>query len=87
MNMTQAEGPILGPDLERAVLDVLALIEGADLDGLREDLAAVLGDAGLPRDAVASALHRLDDAGRVLMRCGFYRLSEAERKRRAEGGA
>lgn len=33
--------------------------------------------------AVQPELHRLDDAGRVTMRNGWYRLTEAEKNRRA----
>lgn len=32
-----------------------------------------------PREEVQAALHRLDDAGHVLMRGGLYRASEATR--------
>ena len=35
----------------------------------------------LKRKSVQDELHTLDDAGRGLMRNGFYRLSESERQR------
>lgn len=81
------EGPRIGPDLAAVVLQVLELIDGATLEHLLEDVADAVGDPCLPRDQLASTLHRLDDGGRVLMRNGFYRLSAAERQRRSEGGA
>lgn len=80
--MTAVDDPIRGPDVASVALEVLALIEGATLEHLLADVAAQLGDPGLPRDELAAALHRLDDAGRVWMRNGFYRLSAAERLRR-----
>lgn len=41
---------------------------------------------GVHRDDVQAALRRMDDAGRVLMRNGWYRLSEAERRRQEGRG-
>ena len=42
------------------------------------EIAAAINE---PADAVQAALHSLDDAGCVIMRNGFYRLSEAARCR------
>ena len=43
----------------------------------------ILADTGrsIPAERIQRRLHAMDDDGRVLMRNGFYRLSEAERKR------
>jgi len=59
-------------DLERDILSCLDIVGTTDAD----DLANILGAS--PR-AVQDALHRLDDAGHVLMRLGMYRLSEAHK--------
>ena len=47
---------------------------------LAEDVAVLL-DERVTEQCVQDRLHALDDEGRVIMRNGFYRLSEAERKR------
>lgn len=47
----------------------------------RGDVAHIAQDIGADAREVQDALHDLDDAGRVLMRNGWYRLSEAERAR------
>ena len=39
-------------------------------------------DADSAREATQRALHTLDDAGHVILRNGFYRLSEAARAAR-----
>jgi len=64
--------PNLPSDLERDILSCLDIVGTTDAD----DLANILGAS--PR-AVQDALHRLDDAGHVLMRLGMYRLSEAHK--------
>ena len=58
--------------LERDILTCFEMIGATDA----EDLSSILGES--PR-AVQDALIRLDDAGHVLMRNGWYRLSEAYR--------
>lgn len=63
--------------LERETLDAIA---ASKVVVNATDIAAA---TGLDASAIQFALHRLDDAGRVIMRCGFYRLSEAERSRRS----
>ena len=51
----------------------------------QSNTSASIGDiaenTGLTSDAVREELLRLQDTDRVLMRNGWYRLSEAERKR------
>lgn len=62
----------LHSDLERDILSCLDIVGTTDAD----DLSNILGAS--PR-AVQEALHKLDDAGHVLMRLGMYRLSEAHK--------
>jgi predicted transcriptional regulator len=57
-------------NLERDILTCIGIIGTTDAD----DLSNILGEN--PR-AVQDALIKLDDAGHVLMRAGWYRLSEA----------
>jgi predicted transcriptional regulator len=57
-------------NLERDILTCIGIIGTTDAD----DLSNILGES--PR-AVQDALIKLDDAGHVLMRNGWYRLSEA----------
>jgi DNA-binding Lrp family transcriptional regulator len=59
-------------DLDRGILSCLDAVGTTDAD----DLSSILGAS--PR-AVQEALHKLDDAGHVLMRLGMYRLSEAHK--------
>ena len=56
--------------LERDILTCFEMIAATDAD----DISHILGES--PR-AVRDAFIRLDDAGHVLMRNGWYRLSEA----------
>jgi len=44
------------------------------------DVADIAKHTGVPEWDVQTALHDLDDQGKVIMRNGWYRLSEAERK-------
>lgn len=67
--------------IEAAVVAVLRATAATVVEHIHADACAALGDPGLPFDEVVAALHRLQDADRVLMRCGWYRLSEAERAR------
>ena len=57
-------------ELERDILTCLGIIGTTDAD----DLSNILGEG--PR-AVQDALIKLDDTGYLLMRNGWYRLSEA----------
>jgi predicted transcriptional regulator len=57
-------------ELERDILICLNMVGITDLD----DLSDILG---ISERAAQEALHKLDDAGYVLMRNGWYRLSEA----------
>lgn len=57
-------------DFERDILTCLEMVGATDAD----DLSNILGAS--PR-AVQDALLKLDDAGYLLMRNGWYRLSEA----------
>jgi predicted transcriptional regulator len=58
--------------LERDILNCFEMIGSTDA----EDLSSILGES--PR-AVQDAIIRLNDAGHVLMRNGWYRLSEAHK--------
>lgn len=57
-------------DIERDILTCIEIVGATDAD----DLTNILGES--PR-AVQDALIQLDDAGYLLMRNGWYRLSEA----------
>lgn len=58
--------------------EILAHMARSHLAWTAQELAEAVGE---PLQAVTATLHQLDDAGRVIMKCGWYRLSEAERKR------
>ena len=58
--------------LDRNILTCISMIGTTDAD----DLSSILGES--PR-AVQDALIKLDDAGYLLMRNGWYRLSEAHK--------
>jgi Mn-dependent DtxR family transcriptional regulator len=60
-------------DLEREILTYLGIVGGTDA----EDIAEVLN---VSQRSVQEALHKLDDDGHVMMRLGWYRLSEAQKK-------
>jgi len=62
--------------LKRAILEHIASLPVSFTAG---EIAAAVER---PLEAVQIALHQLDDAGRVVMRNGWYQLSEAKRKRR-----
>ena len=68
--------------LDDAIISVLRQTEGFKLSVafIAEDATAWLGREASQAE-VQAALHKLDDAGRVMMRCGWYHLSEAERQR------
>ena len=68
--------------LDEAIIAVLRHNDGFKLSVafISEDASVWLGRE-VSRAEAQAALHKLDDAGRVLMRNGFYRLSEAERAR------
>lgn len=59
-------------EIERDILTCIEMVGATDAD----DLSNILGES--PR-AVQDALIRLDDAGHLLMRNGWYRLSEAHK--------
>jgi predicted transcriptional regulator len=59
-------------DLERDILTCIGIVGTTDAN----DLSNILGEG--PR-AVQDALIKLDDSGHVLMRNGWYRLSEAHK--------
>lgn len=59
-------------NLERDILTCIGIVGATDAD----DLSNILGES--PR-AVQDALIRLDDAGHLLTRNGWYRLSEASK--------
>ena len=64
--------------LDTQILRLLTITPGGTAESIAEDLTSLSG-ALVTRCAVQDELHALDDAGRVLMRNGFYRISEAER--------
>lgn len=55
--------------------NILRVLRQANALTAGEIAHAVTADRG----AVQAALHEMDDAGAVLLRNGFYRLSESER--------
>jgi predicted transcriptional regulator len=57
-------------ELERDILISLGIVGITDID----DLSDILG---VSERATQEALHKLDDDGYVMMRNGWYRLSEA----------
>ena len=59
-------------DLEREILTYLSVISGTDA----ADISEVLG---VNERHIQAALHKLDDEGHVIMRLGWYRLSEAQK--------
>ena len=63
--------PIL-TTLERDILTCIEIVGATDAD----DISDILGEN--PRE-VQEALHSLDDRGYVIMRLGWYRLSEAHK--------
>jgi predicted transcriptional regulator len=63
--------PVLSA-LEKDILHCIGVVGATDAD----DLSNILGES--PR-AIQNALINLDDAGHLLMRNGWYRLSEAQK--------
>ena len=59
-------------ELDREILTYLGIVGGTDA----ADIAEVLG---VSEHSVQGALHKLDDEGHVMMRLGWYRLSEAQK--------
>ena len=59
-------------NLEHEILTYLGIVGGTDA----ADIAEVLG---VSEHSVQEALHKLDDEGHVMMRLGWYRLSEAQK--------
>jgi Mn-dependent DtxR family transcriptional regulator len=57
-------------ELERDIITCLGIVGITDID----DLSDILG---VSERVAQEALHKLDDEGYVLMRNGWYRLSEA----------
>ena len=66
--------------LDEAIISALRQNEGFRLSVafIAEDASVWLGREATQAE-VQAELHKLDDAGRVLMRCGWYQLSAAER--------
>ena len=67
-------------NLDEAIISALRHNEGFRLSVafIAEDASIWLGREATQAEVQAS-LHQLDDAGRVLMRNGWYQLSQAER--------
>ena len=66
--------------LDAQIMHLLTIIPGGTAEDIADDLTSLSGELVTQR-AVQDRLHAMDDDGRVLMRNGFYRLSEAERAR------
>ena len=66
--------------LDEAIIAVLRHNDGFKLSVafIAEDASVWLGREATQAE-VQAALHQMDDAGRVLMRNGWYQLSQAER--------
>jgi Mn-dependent DtxR family transcriptional regulator len=62
-------------ELERDIITCLGIVGITDID----DLSDILG---VSERVAQEALHKLDDDGYVLMRNGWYRLSEAAKARK-----
>ena len=62
-------------ELERDIIICLGIVGITDID----DLSDILG---VSERVAQEALHKLDDEGYVLMRNGWYRLSEAAKARK-----
>ena len=62
-------------ELERDIIICLGIVGVTDID----DLSDILG---VSERVAQEALHKLDDEGYVLMRNGWYRLSEAAKARK-----
>ena len=62
-------------ELERDIITCLGIVGVTDID----DLSDILG---VSERVAQEALHKLDDEGYVLMRNGWYRLSEAAKARK-----
>lgn len=63
------------------IIALLSLVPGGSAETIADDLSA-LGGAPVAQDIVQRTLHQLDDDGNVLMKGGWYRLSQAAKKRR-----
>ena len=64
-------------DLRPTILSYLRIIPAANTDMIAREL-------GLSHRDVQNTLHQMDDAGEVLLRCGWYRLSEATKAMKRE---
>ena len=62
-------------ELERDIIICLGIVGITDID----DLSDILG---VSERVAQEALHKLDDGGYVMMRNGWYRLSEAAKARK-----
>jgi hypothetical protein len=68
--------------LDDQVTAYLRIVPGGDAGQIAADMRAI-GNRFAALAEVQHALHRLDDAGTVIMRGGWYRLSEAGKRGRA----
>ena len=64
--------------MHEQIIYLLRLIPGGSAETIAQDMSAVSG-RDVPQPDIQAALHQLDDAGRVLMRNGWYQLTQAER--------
>jgi len=68
------------------IIALLSIVPGGSAETIADDLSA-LGVAPVAQDNVQRTLHQMDDDGAVILRQGWYRLSEAEKKRRGDSNA
>lgn len=59
---------------------ILGALRRSDVNLTAQEIHSIVEAAtGATQQEVQTRLHSLDDAGRVFLKCGFYRLSESER--------
>jgi hypothetical protein len=65
--------------LSAQITAYLSIVPGGDAGQIAADMRAI-GNRDATLSAVQDALHRLDDAGTVIMRNGWYKLSAKARR-------
>ena len=68
------------------IIALLSIVPGGSAETIADDISA-LGGAPVAQDLVQRTLHQMDDDGAVILRQGWYRLSEAAKKRRGDSNA
>ena len=64
--------------MRNIILGYLQIIPSANAEMMAQEL-------GLTERDVQAALHKMDDDGDVILRCGWYRISAAAKMRLGEG--